>query len=381
MRAPIPRKAGDRKRLGLIVNPMAGIGGKVGLKGSDGAEIQQKAFALGAEPEAGIRAKQALEVIGDELGGIDILTPPGDMGEKVVERLGFSPRVIGEISKGATTGEDTRLAARALLQSEVDLLMFAGGDGTARDVYQGIENQLPLIGIPAGVKIHSAVFATHPRAAGELASLYFKNGGMRMVEKEVVDLDEEAYRQGVISTRLYGFLMVPYHRRLVQNSKAPTTTSDEAQMGAIAWEVVENMQEGGLYILGPGTTTRAIAKRLGFEKTLVGVDVISRDKLIALDVNEQQLLNLTRDRETVMILTPIGGQGFLFGRGNQPISPRVIRRIGRENIQVICTTGKLHSFRGIPLLVDTGDEVLDIELSGHVSIITGYKERAVYKIG
>jgi predicted polyphosphate/ATP-dependent NAD kinase len=349
MWSPIPKNAGDRKRLGLIINPIAGIGGRVGLKGSDGPAIQREALALGAEPLAGKRAKGALGAIGDQLGELDILSPPGDMGAKVVVEMGFSPLILGEISKGATSGEDTCRAARAMLESEVDLLLFSGGDGTARDVYRGIGDRLAVIGIPAGVKIHSATFATHPRSAGELASLFLNKDQIRLVEKEVVDLDEEAYREGKISTQLYGFMMVPHHRRL--------------------------------YILGPGTTTRAVAAQLGFEKTLVGVDLVAKDNVIALDVNEQQLLELTSDQQAVIILTPIGGQGFLFGRGNQPISDKVIKQIGKENLQVICTTGKLNSFRGNPLLVDTGDKQLDAALAGHVSIITGYKERAVYKIG
>ena len=381
MWSPIPKNAGDRKRLGLIINPIAGIGGRVGLKGSDGPAIQREALALGAEPLAGKRAKGALGAIGDQLGELDILSPPGDMGAKVVVEMGFSPLILGEISKGATSGEDTCRAARAMLESEVDLLLFSGGDGTARDVYRGIGDRLAVIGIPAGVKIHSATFATHPRSAGELASLFLNKDQIRLVEKEVVDLDEEAYREGKISTQLYGFMMVPHHRRLVQDSKSPTPASEAAQMEAIAWEVVENMEDECLYILGPGTTTRAVAAQLGFEKTLVGVDLVAKDNVIALDVNEQQLLELTSDQQAVIILTPIGGQGFLFGRGNQPISDKVIKQIGKENLQVICTTGKLNSFRGNPLLVDTGDKQLDAALAGHVSIITGYKERAVYKIG
>jgi predicted polyphosphate/ATP-dependent NAD kinase len=378
---PIPKKAGGGKRLGLIVNPLAGIGGRVGLKGSDGIEIQRQALALGARPQAGQRAKHALEGLGEILGRVEIITPPGEMGTAVVVEMGYTPRIIGEISSGASTAEDTRRAAKAMLESQVDLLLFAGGDGTARDVFREIKDQLAVVGIPAGVKIHSAVFATHPRSAGELAAMYLRKREMKLQEAEVVDLEEEAYREGRISTRLYGYLMVPHFRHLVQNSKAPTPASEAAQMEAIAREVVENMQEDYLYVLGPGTTTRAVAQHLGFEKTLVGVDVITKEQVIALDVNERQLLDLTSDRHTVIILTPIGGQGFLFGRGNQPISPKVIMQIGKDNLQVICTTRKLNTFGGRSLLVDTGDVKLDGALKGHTSIITGYKERAVYRIG
>jgi predicted polyphosphate/ATP-dependent NAD kinase len=381
MWSPIPRQVNGIKRLGLIINPVAGIGGRVGLKGSDGIEIQQQALELGAVPRAGRRTKRALEVFGDDLGKLDVITPPGEMGAAIFQEMGFAPQVLGEINPGATTAEDTSRAARAMLDSQVDLLLFAGGDGTARDVYRGIGDRLPVIGIPAGVKIHSAVFATHPQSAGELALAFLKNRKMRLHEAEVVDLDEHAYRKGNISTRLYGFLMVPQHRHLVQNSKTPTPATEAAQMEAIAVDVVESMQADWQYVLGPGTTTRAVAQCLGLEKTLVGVDVVTKDKVVGLDVNEEQLLGLVIDRPTKIILTPIGGQGFLFGRGNQPISARVIKKVGVDNIQVICTAGKLHTFTGRPLLVDTGDLKLDAELSGHISITTGYQERAVYRIG
>ena len=175
--------------------------------------------------------------------------------------------------------------------------------------------------------------------------------------------------------------MVPYHRHLVQSRKAPTPAVEAVQMDEIARDVIENMQTDCLYILGPGTTTRAISDRLGVEKTLLGVDVVTKEGVVALDVNERQLLDLMPDEMVKIIVTPIGGQGFLFGRGNQPISPEVVMRVGRENIHVICTPDKLHTFAGRPLLVDTGDANVDELLNGQVTITTGYRERAVYRIG
>jgi predicted polyphosphate/ATP-dependent NAD kinase len=381
MWSPVPRNNKEIKRLGLIVNPLAGIGGRVGLKGSDGYEIQQQALELGAVPQAGKRSQQCLQVLGEMLSELEILSPPCEMGEDAARGAGYAPHVVGEISPGGTTPKDTVLAAQVMMESQVDVLLFAGGDGTARDIYRAVGNQLPVIGIPAGVKIHSAVFATHPHAAGELTARFLQNRTMKVQEAEVVDVDEEAYRDGIITTRLYGYLMVPYHRHLVQSRKAPTPAVEAVQMDEIARDVIENMQTECLYILGPGTTTRAVANRLGVEKTLVGVDVITREGVIALDANERQLLNLIPDQVVKIIVTPIGGQGFLFGRGNQPISPEVIMRVGRENIHVICTPDKLHSFSGRPLLVDTGDAKVDELLNGHVTITTGYHERAVYRIG
>jgi predicted polyphosphate/ATP-dependent NAD kinase len=380
MWSPIPRKVGSVKRLGLIINPIAGIGGRVGLKGSDGVEIQRQAFKLGAEPQAGKRTALALKVLQDEFNELEIISPPGEMGESILLQVGFKPLILGEITTGTTTPEDTSLAAKAMLASQVDLLLFAGGDGTARDIFRGIGDQLPVVGIPAGVKIHSAVYATHPNSAGELAAAFLKNQSMKMHEAEVVDLDEVAFRKGIITTRLYGYLMVPYHRRLVQNSKAPTPATEAAQMESIAWDVVENMQIDHYYVLGPGTTTRAVAECLGLEKTLVGVDVVTMDKVVALDVNEKQLLSLVGDQVAKIVITPIGGQGFLFGRGNQPISAKVIEMVGTDNIQVICTPGKLHALSGRPMLVDTGDLELDVRLCGHISITTGYRDQAVYRV-
>jgi len=381
MWSPVPRKSTKLRRLGLIVNPLAGIGGRVGLKGSDGLEIQRRALELGAAPQAGKRARQCLQVFAEQRRKVEIITPPGEMGELDAREAGFDVQVVGDISPGATTADETILAAQAMLASEVDILLFAGGDGTARDVSLAIGSQLAVIGIPAGVKIHSAVFAIHSRAAGELVAGFLKAWPMPMHEAEVVDIDEQAYRGGIVTTRLYGYLWVPYHQRLLQNRKAPTPAAENVQMEAIAWDVVDDMQPDWIYILGPGTTTRAVANRLGFEKTLVGVDVVTTDRLVALDVNEQQLLELVESTPARIVITPIGGQGFLFGRGNQPISPEVIKKVGCENIQVICTPGKLHTFNGRSLLVDTGDIDLDAQLAGHISITTGYQERAVYRIG
>jgi predicted polyphosphate/ATP-dependent NAD kinase len=262
---------------------------------------------------------------------------------------------------------------------DVDLILFAGGDGTARDVCSAMPSQFPCLGIPAGVKVHSAVYATNPQHAGELAGMYLK-GRARLREAEVLDLDEDAYRAGRISTRLYGTLHVPYRPLWRQNQKAPSPAAEARQAEAIAADIVEQMQAGVAYILGPGTTTRAIARTLTVEKTLVGVDVVRDGQLVAKDVTQAQLLSLTETMPARIIVTPIGGQGFLFGRGNQQIGPEVIRRVGRENIIVVSAPDKLRALRLQPLLVDTGDAVTDGLLAGYFSVVTGYKERMVYKV-
>ncbi|MBN1658715.1 MAG: ATP-NAD kinase family protein [Anaerolineae bacterium] len=369
------------KRVGLIVNPVAGLGGRVGLKGSDGADVQRRARALGAEPLAGERAAEALARL-RRVEALEILTYPGEMGADVVRAAGLEPAVIGDITPGETTGEDTRHAAREMHALGVDLLLFAGGDGTARDVYEAVGLDQPALGIPAGVKIHSAVYATHPASAGELAALYLEGRVASLREAEVMDIDEEAFREGALQARLYGYLQVPFRSNLVQAQKMPST-GEAASLAAIAEDVVAKMEPGVLYIVGPGTTTRSIARELGLDKTLLGVDVVLDGALIAQDANETNLLNLLDEheqREARIIVTPIGGQGYLFGRGNQQISPNVIQRVGKEQVMVVSTPDKLHALGTQPLLVDTGDHEVDEMLSGYVTVVTGYNERAVRKV-
>ncbi|MGC8873850.1 MAG: ATP-NAD kinase family protein [Chloroflexia bacterium] len=368
-----------RKRLGLIVNPVAGLGGRVGLKGSDGEEIQRQARALGALAPAAERAAAALERLRPAAEEFELITYPAEMGEAVARGCGLEPTVIGEITPGRTTAADTRRAAREMMDRGVALLLFAGGDGTARDVYDAIGEDLPALGIPTGVKMHSAVFGTHPTSAGELALLFLR-GKVGLREAEVMDIDEEALRQGQVRARLYGYLRIPFERQLVQSLKSPSGPGEREAMRAIAADVAEGMVPGVAYVLGPGTTTRAIAERLGVPKTLLGVDVVRDGQVVALDVNEAYLLRLSQEGPVKVIVTPIGGQGYLFGRGNQQISPAVLRRIGRENILVVSTSQKLQALGGRPLLVDTGDPDVDRWLCGYYRVITGYRERTVYRV-
>lgn len=368
----------EKKKLGLIVNPVAGLGGRVGLKGSDGAQIQQKALALGAVPQALKRTTQALERV-KGVDGLKIVTYPGEMGEDAARACAFEPKVIGFIEPGKTRPEDTREAARGMLRLGVDLLLFAGGDGTARDIYEAVGLELPVLGIPAGVKIHSAVYATNPVSAGELAGLYLKGRVARLQEAEVMDIDEEAVRQGMVSARLYGYLKIPFRTSLVQNLKMPSA-GESASLASIAYDVVDKMEDDWLYIIGPGTTTRAITDELGIDKTLIGVDVVLNRDLLAADVNESQLLDLLGNHRAKIIVTLIGGQGCIFGRGNQQISPKVIKKVGRENIIVVTAPEKLYALGQQPLWVDTGDRDVDTMLSGYMRVVTGYNQRAVRKV-
>jgi len=370
----------NQRTLGLIVNPVAGLGGRVGLKGSDGSIIQQRARELGAVPEVFDRAADALRMLKTAAGELEkLITCPGEMGENVAVGCGFSPVIIGDVCQGMTTAEDTREAAQEMLALGVDLILFAGGDGTARDIYEAVGNSVPTVGIPAGVKIHSAVFGVNPASAGELAALYLRDELHALRNGEVLDIDEEAYREGIVSPRLHGYLQVPYQRRLVQARKSPNPASEEATLQAIALDVIDHMDES-CYIIGPGTTTQPILTTLGLKKTLIGVDVIQNRKLVIADANERSLLELLEKHAAKVVVTPIGGQGFILGRGNQQISPKVLGKIGLDNIIVVSGMEKILSLGGRPLLVDTGNPEIDQALSKHIKIVTGYGESVIYPV-
>jgi predicted polyphosphate/ATP-dependent NAD kinase len=366
------------QRFGLIVNPVAGLGGRVGLKGSDGPEVWKKALSLGAVPESPNRAIRALERLADLRDSLEMFTYPAEMGEEEARACGFSPRVLGTIERGASTPEDTERAASAMSEEGVELILFAGGDGTARDIYRAVGQRLPVLGIPSGVKIHSGVFAASPAHAGEIARLFLTNRtSVPLREAEVMDIDEQAFRHNRLSAHLYGYLRIPYRREHLQGSKAGSSRGERVSFDEIASEVILGMEPDHLYIIGPGTTTLAIMEKLGIPATLLGVDAVMNRKSTGTDLNEAQLLGLLEGRPGIIVVTVIGGQGFILGRGNQQISPRVIRKAGVQNIRVAAAEEKLLGLGDSPLRVDTGDPELDAELSGYLPVIVGLNRRRV----
>jgi len=372
----------EKRKLGLIVNPIAGMGGRVGLKGSDGYKILRRARQLGAEPESPGRAATALKRISRIKDSIELITYPYEMGEDEAKECGFSPTVLGSVTKGNTTSGDTENAAQEMLKLGVALLLFAGGDGTARDIYRVIGSKIPVLGIPAGVKIHSAVYASTPQNAGDLAAMYLggESSGIRLREAEVMDIDEQAFRENRLSAKLYGYLKVPYERRLVQSAKAGSVSGEETAMDAISCDVINNMKDDYLYIIGAGTTTRGIMEKLGLKNTLLGIDAAYKGNLVGSDLNEAQLLKLIEGKKAKIVATVIGGQGFIFGRGNQQISAQVIKKVGRENIIVVATKNKILSLGGNPLLVDTGDDEVNKMLTGYSKVVTGLNERVMVRV-
>lgn len=374
------------KKIGLIINPIAGMGGAVGLKGTDGSDALREAIARGAIPKSEGRAKEALKVLSKLSGRIEIVTFSGNMGENVAKDLGYSLQVVG-IAPENTTAEDTRRAATLISKTGVDLLLFAGGDGTARDIYQAIGDSQVTLGIPTGVKMHSAVFAISPKKAGEVASLFMERRMRDIVLAEIIDVDEIEFRRGKLSTELVGYMRVPWIRTLIQGGKVSSEIGSEGYyQEAIAEEVLENLIVGRFYIVGPGTTAKAVMKKLCLDYALLGVDVFRMEEsptrkatLIGTDLSESEILRTIEGSPVTVIISPIGGQGFLFGRGNQQISSKIVKEVGRDDITIISTPTKLAQLKGAPLLIDTGDEMIDKKLSGYHKVITGYRRYTIYK--
>ena len=367
-------------KLGLIVNPVAGLGGSVALKGSDGEDTAAKALALGAEPKANLRTKAALEVLLPYKDQLTIYTVNDAMGENTAQALGFTTETIYR-SNSPTTSEDTELAAQALQQLGVDLILFAGGDGTARNICHAVEDTLPVLGIPAGCKIHSGVYAITPKAAGRVVEMLVKGELVSLGDADVMDIDEVAFRQGTVKAKRYGEMQVPSEVRYVQAVKNGGKETDELVLMDIAAYVVSEMDEDTLYVMGSGSTVAAVMQEMGLENTLLGVDLVEDQTLIAKDLTAQQLRELTLGRDTKLVITLIGGQGHIFGRGNQQLSPALIRSVGIDNIIVIATKTKLQALNGRPLICDTGDSELDDELSGYIRVITGFNDHIMYAVG
>jgi len=374
----------DRKfRLGLIINPNAGLGGSVALKGSDGAEIVALALSRGAKPKAYERTASALAVLTPLKEKIDIVTVPGAMGGELAKAFGCEYKLIENlVNEVASSAQDTQKAALAICQEGVDLLLFAGGDGTARDIYSAIGKGQACLGIPAGVKMQSGVYANTPHAAGELLKMMMEGELLSLSEAEVRDIDEEAYRHGKLQSRYFGELRVPADLRYLQHVKCGGIEREELVLGDIAAEVAESIEEHSLCIIGAGTTTMAIKEAMGVAGTLLGVDVLQDELLLKADATEREILDLLAERNidqpVKLILTLIGGQGHLFGRGNQQLSPQVIRLIGKENIVVVASKAKLSSLERRPIVLDTGDESLNRQMAGYMSVITGYEDHVIY---
>ena len=369
------------KKLGFIVNPVAGIGGKVGLKGSDGVETLKKALALGAVPESGKKALITMKALKEYADELEIYTWPGEMGEDICKEAGLPCTVLGEIERGHTTPEDTIRAAQELRDLDLDLILFAGGDGTARNIMDAVGTSIPVLGIPTGCKIHSGVYAVNPKTAGQLMGQFAQGKVRETKEAEVMDIDEDLFREDIVQARLYGYLQIPNETKMVQNLKSGRGYSETASIELLSNYVADEWDPETLYVVGTGSTTATIMKKLDLPYTLLGVDLVYEGKVLKNDCTEQEILDLIKGHDKVTIIVGvIGGQGYIFGRGNQQISASVIREVGRENIMVVASKNKMLSLFGKPLYVDTGDEEVNEMLKGYIRVIVGYEDSIMAKV-
>jgi predicted polyphosphate/ATP-dependent NAD kinase len=354
------------RTVGVVVNPIAGMGGRVGLKGTD--DKVEEARERGAEQRAPDRAREALASLHVHAPDTELLAYGGEMGAEEARAAGFDPTVVGEPAGDETTAADTKAAVREFVDRGVDLILFVGGDGTATDVVDALDAagaDVPVLGVPAGVKVYSSVFAVRPDVAGRVAGTFEETEA-----REVNDIDEDAYREGEVRTRLQGVVEVPVADDDVQSAKQVHSGST----GALAEAVAESVEPGVTYVLGPGSTIGGVAEELGVDGTPLGVDVYRDGELVVKDGSEDEILDALGD-ENVIFVSPIGGQGFVFGRGNQQISPAVIER---SEVRVLASPRKLDE-TGV-LRVDTGDEGVDESLRGWTRVRTGRFEERMMKV-
>ncbi|MEM2868852.1 MAG: ATP-NAD kinase family protein [Thermoplasmata archaeon] len=370
------------KKIGLIVNPIAGMGGRVGLKGTDG--VSGEALRRGASPVAPGRAISTLRALREArdiyAAKVDVkwLTAGGPMGESELLEAGWQPGEFEVVYRPppVTSADDTKISCRVMKERGVELILFCGGDGTARDIFETVGEEVPILGIPAGVKMHSGVFGVNPVVVSEILQ-EFLDGRLEETQVEIMDLDEELYRKGEWRVKLFGLARAPHEPNFIQTGKLmiESESEEEVKKGIADW-IVEKLgdRKRTLLILGPGSTVQAVAERLGVKKTLLGVDAVHQGKLVAADADERTLLELLENYPAAaLVLSPIGAQGFILGRGNLQLSPEVVRRVGLKNIEVVATPAKLA--RTPVLRVDTGDPELDRLFDGRsLFVVTGYRQ-------
>lgn len=358
-------------RIGLIVNPTAGAGGRVGLHGTDGRDRFAEAVRRGGAPASTPRAARALRRLALSSGDVSILAAPGIMGADVAAASGFTVRALDQQlpADGPTTAADTREAARLLAQAGVEVLAFAGGDGTAREIVAAVGTALPIVGIPGGVKMRSGVFGTSPEAAADLISDYLRHADRPLAEAEILDAAED----DGLRTEFYALASVPgLSGSRLAGPKSFGFAGISEEPAALCAAVAADMQPGTLYLFGPGSTTAGVLHQLGLHGTVLGVDAVLDGRLIGTDLTEQAITELMdRSAATRLVLGVIGGQGFLLGRGNQQLGPAVLARLRSEDLLILATAGKLAALSPPRLLIDAGDEVAFGGLGGYYRVRTG----------
>ncbi|MRX26536.1 ATP-NAD kinase family protein [Kangiella sp. HZ709] len=377
-------------RFGLLINPFAGIGGKVGLKGSDGDAIRQEAFDKGAVPQAANRAKLALESVTKYSHLIEWFTVDGAMGGLTLEALGFEYTSVHHanlISEAA----DTLQAVTEFNQLDLDLILFAGGDGTARNICSVVKTEQVVLGIPAGVKIHSGVYAITPKAAAIVVERMIRNQLVSLIEASVMDIDEDEFRAGTVKAKKYGEMLVPAEYQFIQSTKISSSQlasqNDQQQevnlQNDIAEYLVEHMEEDIHYLIGSGTSCAAVMNALDLPNSLLGIDWVHQEQLKQSDLTESDILKIIEEHPTKVkiVITIIGGQGHILGRGNHQISANVMSRLKKTDLIIIATKNKISQLNNKPLVVDTDDPLINQKLSGLARVICGYEDEIYYRIG
>jgi predicted polyphosphate/ATP-dependent NAD kinase len=377
----------DDFTIGFLINPIAGMGGRVGLKGTD--DVVERARELGAVPTAHLRARDTLDVLASLLKtsgtGVELswVTCSGPMGEEVLRDAGIVECSVVYRPSGETSRTDTRNAIRGFMDRGADLILFCGGDGTARDIGAIVGTAVPILGIPAGVKMYSGVFGISPARVAETVYA-FAQGELQTSEVEILDLDEDRYRRNEWAVRLYQTAVTPFEPNRVQASKMLISEIGEEDSRAEIASYISDLisvEPETLFLLGPGSTVKAVAEAIGQEKTLLGIDAYLGGAHVAGDLNETGILSLLdKHPRCKLVLSPIGAQGFILGRGNLQLSPQIVRAVGRDNLVVIATTAKLA--RTPKLRIDTGDSQLDLEIvgNGHLPVIVGDRRRRLVRI-
>jgi len=367
------------RQIGMLVNPDAGLGGRLGFKGSDGRA--EEARAAGAEDRSGPRMRQALDRCQDRLKGVEILTCSGRMGS---DWIPIEHTVVFETPE-QTSAETTQDAVATLCEAGIELLLYAGGDGTTRDIIEALPNsELPVIGVPGGVKMHSGCFAASPNAAAEVLIAWLE-GDLLLARTEVMDLDEDVYREGRWSVRMYGEAMMPASPRWMQGAKMRVeATGEDEVLEALGDHIQEILVADSerLVIWGSGGTLRTIAEGLGFSPTLLGIDATIGTTQIGTDLNEKSLLELIFKHEgaCTLLVSPMGGQGFLLGRGNLQLSPEVLRAIGIDAVLGVVTPAKMLTMA--QLRIDTGDSELDAQFQAkkYLKVLQGYRTTRLLRV-
>ncbi len=373
-------------KLGFLVNPIAGIGGRVGLKGSDGPDTYKKALELGGEPLAEGRAMQFLSALSC-LNDLEIFTCGGSMGQDLLEKAGISHYELVIEPGEVTAAEDTKMAIGEMESLGVGLIAFCGGDGTARDVCGALVSETPILGIPAGVKVYSSVFALSPATAASTVCV-FAGDHTATAQAEIMDLDEEAVRNNEpgVRVKLHGMASIPFDPSSMQRAKHPSSPDEKEFTKAIAMSLVEEMGDhlNDLHLLGPGSVKKAILHELGLEGSFLGVDAVRDGRMVGLDLNEKgilEILGLLDEGDTAqIIITPIGAQGFVLGRGNHQISPDVLKMVGVEPDNLIIVASPQKLARTPRLFIQTGDPALDQEIAGFRKVLMGYRTWEMRKI-